>query len=283
MDRLFATPPRDPRSNAGVAASVGLHLAVVAVVVALGARVTSTPVSPHRSITFINAVALAPPIAPVVVTPRPKRVVPVEKPRIEVTREPAPVKSQPVPDPPHVEATRTDPPEARIAAVATAPPVEARVEPIVGAFDRAAAAPARTMTGVVRNAGFGAADAPVLRAATDAVAQPAGFDRAVAPRTSITMAPPVAAVISTPVEVLFKPSADYTDEARAMAIQGEVVLEVAFGASGDVSVVRIVHRLGHGLDETAARAVSGIRFRPATRDGVPVAVRTLVHIEFRLT
>jgi TonB family protein len=68
-----------------------------------------------------------------------------------------------------------------------------------------------------------------------------------------------------------------------MGIEGEVVLEVAFGASGDVSIVRIVNRLGHGLDETAARAVAGIRFRPATRDGVPVAVRTLVHIEFRLT
>jgi TonB family protein len=282
MDRLFATPPRDPRSNAGVAASVGLHLAVVVAVVALGARVTSTPVSPRRSITFINAVALAPPIEPVVI-PRSKRVVPVEKPHIDVARAPAPIKSQPVPDPPRSEATRPDPPETRVAAVAAAAPAEARVEPIVGAFDRVAASPSRTMTGVVRPAGFGAADAPVLRAASDVVARPAGFDREVAPRTSITMAPPVAAAISTPVEVLFKPSADYTHEARAMGIEGEVVLEVAFGASGDVSIVRIVNRLGHGLDETAARAVAGIRFRPATRDGVPVAVRTLVHIEFRLT
>ena len=139
------------------------------------------------------------------------------------------------------------------------------------------------MTGVVRPAGFGAADAPVLRAASGAVARPAGFDREVAPRASITMAPPVAAALTTPVEVLFKPSADYTAEARAMGIEGEAVLEVAFGASGDVSIVRIVNRLGHGLDETASRAVAGIRFRPATRDGQPVAVRTLVHIEFRLT
>ena len=193
MDRLFATPPRDPRSNAGVAASVGLHLTVVVAVVALGSRVTSTPVSPHRSITFINAVALAPPIEPIV-TPRPKRVVPVEKPHIDVRREPAPVKSQPLPDPPHVEATRPDPPETRVAAVAALAPVEARVEPIVGAFDRVASAPSRTMTGVVRSAGFGAADAPVLRAAADTVARPAGFDREVAPRASITMAPPVAAL-----------------------------------------------------------------------------------------
>ena len=94
MDRLFATPPRDPQSNAGIAASVGLHLAVVVAVVALGARVTSTPVSPPHSITFINAVALAPPIDPIVM-PRPKRVVPVEKPHIDVAREPAPARPGP--------------------------------------------------------------------------------------------------------------------------------------------------------------------------------------------
>jgi TonB family protein len=97
------------------------------------------------------------------------------------------------------------------------------------------------------------------------------------------MAPPVAAAIDTPIEVLFKPSAEYTDEARALRIEGEVVVEATFSPSGQVSVLRVVQRLGHGLDETAARAVSGIRFRPATRDGAPVTVRTFVHIEFRLT
>jgi TonB family protein len=150
-------------------------------------------------------------------------------------------------------------------------------------FDRAVGSRVGAATAAVRAAGFGATERPVLRPAVDAAAQPAGFDRVVTPRVSVTMAPPVAAALETPIEVLFKPPADYTDEARTLRIQGEVVVEAAFGPSGEVSVVRVVQRLGHGLDETATRAVSGIRFRPATRDGVPVTVRTFVHIEFRLT
>jgi len=150
-------------------------------------------------------------------------------------------------------------------------------------FDRAVGTREGAVTAAVRVAGFDATEKRMVRAAGDAAAQPGGFDRVVAPRVSMTMAPPVAAAIDTPIEVLFKPAADYTDEARSLRIEGEVVLEAAFGPSGEASVVRVVQGLGHGLDETAARAVSGIRFRPATRDGVPVSVRTLVHIQFRLT
>lgn len=163
-------------------------------------------------------------------------------------------------------------------AVAEEPPAA-----VVGMFDRAVGARERATTAGVRAAGFAAAERPVLRPAVDGAAQHAGFDRVTTPRVSMTMAPPVATVVDTPIEVLFKPSADYTDEARVLRIEGEVVLEAAFGPSGEVSVVRVVQGLGHGLDETAAHAVSGIRFRPATRAGVPVAVRTFVHIEFRLT
>jgi TonB family protein len=150
-------------------------------------------------------------------------------------------------------------------------------------FDRTAGTRDGIVNGSVRVAGFGGTDRPApRRVAVDGASQPAGFDRVVTPRVSMTMAPPVA-VIDTPIEVLFKPSPDYTDEARTLRIEGEVVVEAAFGSSGEVSVVRVVQGLGHGLDETAARAVSRIQFRPATRGGVPVAVHTLVHIEFRLT
>jgi TonB family protein len=150
-------------------------------------------------------------------------------------------------------------------------------------FDRPVGARDAAVTAAVRVAGFDATEKRVVRGAGGAAAQPGGFDRVVAPRVSMTMAPPVAAAIDTPIEVLFKPAADYTDEARSLRIEGEVVLEAAFGPSGEAAVVRVVQGLGHGLDETAARAVSGIRFRPATRDGVPVSVRTLVRIQFRLS
>lgn len=89
--------------------------------------------------------------------------------------------------------------------------------------------------------------------------------------------------MTTPVEVLFKPTPKYTDEARAGRVQGEVVLHVEFGASGRVRVLRVVRGLGHGLDEMAARAAEQIKFKPATEDGRPVDFRANVQIVFRLT
>ena len=85
-----------------------------------------------------------------------------------------------------------------------------------------------------------------------------------------------------PVEILSKPTPAYTDEARALKIEGEVALEVEFTATGEVRVLQVVRSLGHGLDESAARAVQGMRFKPAQRHGQPVDVRTIVNIVFRL-
>jgi len=87
---------------------------------------------------------------------------------------------------------------------------------------------------------------------------------------------------TTPVEVLFKPRPAYTDEARAKKIEGEVLLEVVFSASGEVMVHRVVQGLGYGLDESAESAARQIRFRPAQRDGQPVDSTAIVHIVFAL-
>ena len=54
---------------------------------------------------------------------------------------------------------------------------------------------------------------------------------------------------TTPVEILFKPRPAYTAEARQLRIEGEVLLDVMFSASGQIRVVRVVRGLGHGLDE----------------------------------
>lgn len=91
-----------------------------------------------------------------------------------------------------------------------------------------------------------------------------------------------AAVHFTPVEILSKPKPAYTAEARAKNIEGEVLIEMRFSASGEARVLHIVRGLGNGLDETAAAAARGIRFRPATRDGGAVDSAALVHIVFQL-
>jgi len=85
-----------------------------------------------------------------------------------------------------------------------------------------------------------------------------------------------------PAEVVFKPTPAYTTEARNLRIEGEVVLEVVFEASGRLRIVRVVQGLGHGLDESAVHAAEQIRFKPAKRDGQPSDYTALVHIVFQL-
>ena len=89
--------------------------------------------------------------------------------------------------------------------------------------------------------------------------------------------------IDVPVEILFKPTPAYTDEARALGLEGDVVLEVEFCASRQVRVLRVVRGMGHGLDESAARAAGQIRFKPAQAGGKPVDFRATLRIVFRLT
>ncbi len=87
---------------------------------------------------------------------------------------------------------------------------------------------------------------------------------------------------STNLEVLSKPPIRYTAEARAMKVQGDVVLRVTFTASGQVIVHGVVHGLGYGLDEEAQREATQIRFRPATRNGQAVDLTTNITITFQL-
>jgi TonB family protein len=84
------------------------------------------------------------------------------------------------------------------------------------------------------------------------------------------------------VAILYKPNPPYSPEGRALKLQGDVVLEVIFLASGQMQVVRVVSGLGHGLDEEAIQSAKHIRFTPALRDGRPVDFPARLRIEFRL-
>jgi TonB family protein len=111
--------------------------------------------------------------------------------------------------------------------------------------------------------------------------QATGFGAA-APQVPAPKKVAVEVPVLTPVEILAKPKPLYTAEARSLKIEGRVTLEVVFGATGQVRVVRVVRGLGHGLDETAAAAAEQIRFKPATENGQPVDFRAIVHILFQL-
>ena len=73
--------------------------------------------------------------------------------------------------------------------------------------------------------------------------------------------------VAEPLEILFKPRPDYTEEARRARLEGDVVLEVLFTSSGNLRVLRVVRGLGRGLDQNAIDAAGKIRFRAATEDG----------------
>jgi TonB family protein len=120
-----------------------------------------------------------------------------------------------------------------------------------------------TSRGTVRESGFGDTE-PI--AATQVRSEPAE-----------TASPKL-----LPAEIISKPTPAYTEEARKLRIEGEVLLEVVFESSGQLRVERIVRGLGHGLDEAAIRAAQQIRFKPALRDGRPADSTAVLHIVFQL-
>lgn len=143
------------------------------------------------------------------------------------------------------------------------------------------AAPAARANRAVADAGFsGGQPAAATRSPAPPGVRSAGFDAPAPPPAVAQPARP--ARIDVPVEILAKPTPAYTDEARALKLEGEVVLEVEFSAAGGVRVLRVVTGLGHGLDESATRAALGIRFKPAQSGGRAVDFRSTVHIVFRL-
>jgi TonB family protein len=87
---------------------------------------------------------------------------------------------------------------------------------------------------------------------------------------------------ATPVEITFKPNPVYTDEARNLKLEGEVLLEVQFAANGQLHVNRVVRGLGHGLDEAALAAANKMHFKPAMRNGQAMDSTAIVHVVFQL-
>jgi TonB family protein len=144
---------------------------------------------------------------------------------------------------------------------------------------------AKGVPGVVVSSGFGNGTATADRRpyASGAAVQPGGFASADVP------APPTvrshtteAAARVVPAEILSKPTPVYTQEARNLRIEGEVLLEVVLEASGSLRVLRVVHGLGHGLDDNAVKAAEQIHFKPAIRDGQPADSTVVLHIIFQL-
>jgi TonB family protein len=143
---------------------------------------------------------------------------------------------------------------------------------------------AKGTPGVVASSGFGNGTAtPDNRPRPTGTVQASGFASAdvPAPPTVRSHAAEAAAKL-LPAEIISKPTPIYTQEARSLRIEGEVLLEVVLEASGSLRVLRVVHGLGHGLDDNAVKAAQQIHFKPAMRDGQPTDSTVVLHIIFQL-
>jgi TonB family protein len=157
----------------------------------------------------------------------------------------------------------------------------------MGSFDLAAGGgkgnggSSKGVPGTIASAGFGSGMAQAGQTRSQGTAQVGGFDThlvgANSPKRLVDNGP-----VATPVNITYKPSPNYTEEARNLQLQGEVLLEVVFAANGQLHVNRVVRGLGHGLDEAAIAAANKIQFKPALREGSPIDSTAVVHVVFEL-
>ncbi len=82
--------------------------------------------------------------------------------------------------------------------------------------------------------------------------------------------------------LLSKVEPEYTEAARAAALQGAVVLYIEVDPTGRANNIRVQRALGMGLDEMAIEAVRQWRFTPGKKDGQPVTVAATIEVNFRL-
>jgi TonB family protein len=158
----------------------------------------------------------------------------------------------------------------------------------VGSFDRPngsgqSGGGGRGESGVVRESGFGTVGAASGHGTDNGSVRTGAFGNSTTSPTQRGKTPEAAVPVVTPVEILFKPKPAYSAEARNLRLEGQVSLEVVFLSTGSIRVVRVVHGLGHGLDEAAQQAALQVRFKPATRGGVAVDTNATINITFELT
>jgi TonB family protein len=135
--------------------------------------------------------------------------------------------------------------------------------------------------GTVASADFGSGVATQGKGSGNAAVSTGGFGAEQVVHTG----PKVAQLdgpATSAVQITYKPQPVYTDEARNLRLEGEVLLEVLFNSDGTLHVNRVVRGLGHGLDEAAVVAAGKMKFKPAMRMGQPIDSTAVVHVLFQM-
>jgi TonB family protein len=140
----------------------------------------------------------------------------------------------------------------------------------------------RSRTPAVASNAFGKVAAAEPSQAPGAKPATAGKAFATAVTADPLPQPALRQAVAEALEILDKPRPAYTEQARRARVEGDVVLEVLFTGSGSLRVLRVVERLGYGLEQNAIDAVAKIRFRPAREDGHTIDTIAMVRISFQL-
>lgn len=82
--------------------------------------------------------------------------------------------------------------------------------------------------------------------------------------------------------VLRQVKAEYPESAKQARIEGAVKLSVLVDSTGSVTEVLILEGPGHGLNETAQKALMNFQFSPAEKQGQKVSVKITYIYRFRL-
>ena len=82
--------------------------------------------------------------------------------------------------------------------------------------------------------------------------------------------------------ILSKIDPDYTQKAKDEHVEGKVVLTLVVGSNGQPHDIVVAQSLYPGLDENAVDALSQWKFKPAEKDGKPVAVQATIEVNFKL-
>jgi TonB family protein len=85
-----------------------------------------------------------------------------------------------------------------------------------------------------------------------------------------------------PPKLLMQKDASYTESARALLYNGDVLVSLEVDAEGKPQNVAVARPAGLGLDEAAIVAVRQYLFQPAIKNGAPVAVRLNIAVNFKI-
>jgi periplasmic protein TonB len=83
-------------------------------------------------------------------------------------------------------------------------------------------------------------------------------------------------------ECTYCPPPEYSQEARKKRYRGVAALSVVVTREGTAADIRVLKTPGLGLEEKAIEAVHKWKFKPAMKNGAPVAVQAPVLLTFRL-